>query len=320
MCGIVGRILREPGPVGRDLVELMDAQAHRGADSTGFALYGPPRNRGFVVRAVGMERRALARDLEDFLHTLRNHGSDFLEDPTWDEARSRHVCVRMVVDDIADLPRWSRDADVMADRLEIQSGGRSLEVVKDTGGAVEVADKHGVRDFIGTHGLGHARLATESSVSPTASHPFWARPFPDVAIVHNGQITDYYLWRGRLERRGYRFMTENDSELIAVWISDRMHHGTSRSEALGQSIHEIDGVFTYLIADERSIGFAKDRWAIKPLVAMGTMPEVAVATEEQAVRRIYPGEGDVTNYDGPGMTRTWSLAGAAGRSGGAAAP
>ena len=36
---------------------------------------------------------------------------------------------------------------------------------------------------------------------PNASHPFWARPFPDVAIVHNGQITDYYTWRERLERK-----------------------------------------------------------------------------------------------------------------------
>ena len=311
MCGIAGRILLEPGPVGRDLVELMDAQMHRGADSTGFALYGTPRDRGYVIRAVGKERGRLAGDLDDFGATLRDHGSDLLEDPTWDAADSRHVSVRMVVDDIPDLPRWLGDADEMADRIEIQSVGRSLEVVKDVGGAAQVADKHGVREFVGTHGLGHARLATESTVSPTASHPFWARPFPDVAIVHNGQITDYYLWRNRLERRGYRFMTENDSELIAVWISDRMRHGTTKPEALRQSIHEIDGVFTYLIADEGSIGFAKDRWAIKPLVAMGARPEIAVATEEQAVRRIYRSEGDVTNYDGPGMTRTWGLAGVA---------
>ena len=308
MCGIAGRILRAPGPVGRDLVELMDAQVHRGADSTGFALYGPPRDRGFIVRAVAMNRASLGRDLEDFLAILREHGSDLLEDPTWDGADARHVSVRMVVGELRDLDRWSRDADGLSARIEVQSVGRSLEVVKDVGTAAEVADKHGVRDFRGTHGLGHARLATESSVSPTASHPFWARPFPDAAIVHNGQITDYYLWRNRLERRGYRFMTENDSELIAVWISDRMHHGTSKPDALGQSIREIDGVFTYLIADERSIGFAKDRWAIKPLVAMGEAPELAVATEEQAVRRIYREEGDVINYDGPAMTRTWPAA------------
>ena len=313
MCGIAGRILHGSGPVGRDLVELMDAQVHRGADSTGFALYGPPRERGYVVRAVGMDRAALGPALDEFRRILRGHGSDFLEDPTWDEADSAHVSVRMVADEVrgADLGRWSRDADAIADRLEVQSVGRSLEVIKDVGGAAEVADKHGVRGFVGTHGLGHARLATESSVRPTASHPFWARPFPDVAIVHNGQITDYYLWRNRLERRGYRFMTENDSELIAVWIADRMRRGVGKPEALGQSIREIDGVFTYLIADERSIGFAKDRWAIKPLVAMGKAPEIAVATEEQAVRRLYREEGDVTNYDGPAITRTWPAAAAA---------
>lgn len=309
MCGIAGRILRAPGPVGRDLVDLMDAQVHRGADSTGFALYGPPREQGFIVRAVGMERAALGRDLDDFLRILRGHGSDFLEEPTFDDADTRHVSVRLVVDEIRGLARWSRDTDAISDRLEVQSVGRSLEVVKDVGASSDVADKHGVRDFLGTHGLGHARLATESSVSPTASHPFWARPFPDVAIVHNGQITDYYLWRNRLERRGYRFMTENDSELIAVWISDRMRGGMAKPAALRQSIREVDGVFTYLIADERSIGFAKDRWAIKPLVAMGEAPEVAVATEEQAVRRIYREEGDVTNYDGPAETRTWLVSG-----------
>ena len=44
--------------------------------------------------------------------------------------------------------------------------------VLNLGGAAEVAEKHNIRDFIGSHGLGHARMATESDVSPTASHPF----------------------------------------------------------------------------------------------------------------------------------------------------
>ena len=308
MCGIAGRILREPGRVGFDLVELMDAQEHRGADSTGFALYGEPQKRGYVVRSVAQRRRSLGEDLETFRDTLREHGSDFLSDPTWDGSDSTHVSVRVLVDEIPNLPAWLAEADGIADRIEIQSVGRSLEIVKDVGTAKQVAEKHGVREFVGTHGLGHARLATESSVLPTASHPFWARPFPDTAIVHNGQITDYFLWRGRLQRRGYRFMTENDSELIAVWISDRIRQGDSKSEALRRSIGSIDGVFTYLIADLRGIGFAKDRFAAKPLVAMGTPPEIAVATEEQAVRRIFREEGDVTNFDGPSLMRTWPVA------------
>ena len=50
MCGIAGRILGAPGKVGRDLVDLMEAQEHRGADSTGFAVYGIPRESGHVLR------------------------------------------------------------------------------------------------------------------------------------------------------------------------------------------------------------------------------------------------------------------------------
>ena len=49
MCGIAGRILARPGRVGEDLVNLMDAQSHRGADSTGFAIYGTPRTDGYIA-------------------------------------------------------------------------------------------------------------------------------------------------------------------------------------------------------------------------------------------------------------------------------
>ena len=307
MCGIAARILGQFGDVGTDLVELMDAQVHRGADSTGFALYGPPKKEGYVIRAVGFSRSRIGTDLEDFIAILRERGADLTADPNVDSASTRHVSVRLEVSEIRELAAWSRDADEISDRIEIQSVGRSLEIIKDTGTAADVADKHGVRGFIGSHGLGHARLATESSVIPTASHPFWARPFPDVAIVHNGQITNYFLLRSKLRRDGYRFMTENDSELIAVWISDRMQAGMKKIDALEQSIRDIDGVFTYLISDRESIGFAKDKWAIKPLVAMGSGSQIAVATEEQAVRRIYAAEGDVDNYDGPALTKTWPV-------------
>ena len=306
MCGIAGRILRAPGNVGHDLVELMAAQRHRGADSTGFAIYGPPVDNGFIVRAMVAERDDLSDDLESFLEILREHGSDFLADPTHDDAKSRHVSVRMTIKEPKSLAAWTKHADTIGAHIQIQSVGRSLEVIKDLGGAEEVSEKHGVREMVGTHGLGHARLATESDVSPTASHPFWARPFPDVAIVHNGQITNYFTWRERLERAGYRFMTQNDSELIAVWISDQMSTGLTQEQALKKSIAEIDGVFTYLIANRESMGFAKDRFAMKPLVTVELDGELAAATEEQAVRRIYPDEVGVINYDGPSMTSTWA--------------
>ena len=307
MCGIAGRILNAPGKVGDDLVELMVAQEHRGSDSTGFAIYGIPRDTGYVLRGMGFDKTSIDSDMDDFRNILKSHGSDFIEDPTFVTNEDSHYCTRMVISDPKDVTRWINDADEITDRFEVQSCGRSLEIIKEVGSSDDVANKHGVRELIGTHGLGHARLATESSVLPNASHPFWARPFPDVAIVHNGQITDYYTWRTKLEHMGYRFLTYNDSELIAVWVSDQMKNGLTMEQALTKSITSIDGVFTYMIAQPDGIGFAKDRFAMKPLVTVQNNGELAAATEEQAVRRVVPDESDIINYDGPSMTDIWGV-------------
>ena len=102
-------------------------------------------------------------------------------------------------------------------------------------------------------------------------------------------------------------MTENDSELLAVWISDQMRKGLTQQQALVKSISEIDGVFTFMISDMNGIGLAKDRFAMKPLVTIEGEGGLIAATEEQAVRRIAPYRSDVINYDGPSITNIWPL-------------
>ena len=307
MCGIAGRTLNEPGPIGADLTAMMAAQRHRGWDSTGFALYGEPYENAYVVRALLSDRDHLDDDLEALRAVTREYGADFVEEPTWDDSGQRHVLVRFAVSDPEPFSDWVDNCDEL-NRVELQSAGRALEIVKDLGDAHEVAAKHAVQEFVGTHGLGHVRLATESNVSPVAGHPFWARPFPDVAIVHNGQLTNYYTWRRRLQRQGYRFTTENDSELIAVWNSDRMAAGDSLQESLQRSLSELDGVFTYLLATSDGIALAKDRWAIKPVVAVVAPDGVAVATEEQSLRTLYQQEIEVEVHDGPSIVRIWPAA------------
>ena len=305
MCGIAGRILEQPGLIGVDLVALMQAQAHRGSDSTGFALYGEPRQNSYVVRGVASDRRALDQTLDGFLQTLRAHDSDLIEDPSWDDTTQRHVSLRMIIGEL-DVRTWLAEADLQ-EGLEIQSVGRSLEIVKDLGISQDVSLKHNITDFVGSHGIANARMATESRVSPTASHPFWARPFPDIAIVHNGQLTNYFGLKARLQRQGYTFLTENDSELIAVWISDQLSRGLTLEEALHSSVRALDGVFTYIISTPTQIGMAKDRWAIKPLAVFAHEQEMATATEEQAVRKLYTGEVPISNLDGPGYSTTWDV-------------
>lgn len=306
MCGIAGRIRADGGEVGADVVRLASHMRHRGPDSTGFAVYGPARRRGYVARVFLADRDRLDGALTSIERATKSLGSGLLADPTWDKTDQAHVLVRLLVDEIADIPRWL-DACEDYTGLQVQSLGRSLEIVKDVGDAAEVDAKHDVSSMLGTHALSNMRLATESLVSPIASHPFWARPFPDVCIVHNGQLTNYFTWRRRLERAGYTFASENDSELIAVWNSVRMAGGATLEESLRRSLGDLDGVFTYLLGTIDGIGMAKDRWAIKPIVAVEDGADVALATEEQALRSLYVDEREVVNYDGPNLTTVWPV-------------
>lgn len=315
MCGISGRVRYDGGPVGADIVELAAAMRHRGPDSTGFAVYGPQRERGYVVRGFLADRTILDGTLQRVTDLVRAQGSDLTAEPSWDECGQPHVLFRMEIDELVDLKGWV-DAVETLPGTEILSVGRSLEIIKDVGDAREVDAKHGVSRLHGTHALSNMRLATESLVSPIASHPFWARPFPDVCIVHNGQLTNYFTWRRHLEREGYRFMSENDSELIAVWNSVQMAAGATLRESLSASQEQLDGVFTYLLGTLDGIGMAKDRWAIKPLAVVDQPDGIAIATEEQALRSIYRDEVSIINYDGPLMTEIWQRV--AGRSGAAA--
>ncbi len=78
--------------------------------------------------------------------------------------------------------------------------------------------------------------------------------------------------------------------------------------ALTRSIEEIDGVFTFMISRADKIGFAKDRFAMKPLVVINENGEISAATEEQSVRRICDDEGvSIINYDGPSLHGIWGV-------------
>ena len=71
-----------------------------------------------------------------------------------------------------------------------------------------------------------------------------------------------------------------------------------------QSVDELDGVFTYLVATHDSLGMAKDTMAAKPMVLYESDDFIAMASEEVAIRSIFPHEIDTTDpYEGE--VRVW---------------
>jgi glutamate synthase domain-containing protein 1 len=190
------------------------------------------------------------------------------------------------------------------DSAEILSIGHALELIKDLGDATTVSGQYSLKGFEGTHAIGHTRMATESDVDIRSAHPYWAYPYNDISVVHNGQLTNYWGFRRTMERRGHRFMSNCDSELIAVYIADAMDRGEDLEGAMRRSVHELDGVFTYVVATQNALGMAKDVMAAKPMVLYESDDFIALASEEVAIRTMFPHEIDTFDpYEGE--VRVW---------------
>ena len=107
--------------------------------------------------------------------------------------------------------------------------------------------------------------------------------------MHNGHITNYHQLRRRYEQRGVRFYTENDSEIVATFLADKLREGKDLEAALQSMIIDLDGSFSCLAATDTAFGFVKDPFSFKPLLFTETDQFVAVATEEIALRAAIPG-------------------------------
>jgi len=309
MCGIAGLIHRgKSGAIGEEMTAMLEALKHRGPDSTGFALYGQPHDGELIMRLKLAEQEETRKGFDihkklperraEVDRRLRELGATIVAaEPATEYAYRYNLHFngdnRKLADYIEDV-----------EGVEILSLGAGLELIKDLGMAPQVADQYRLTGFQGTHAIGHTRMATESDVDIKSAHPFWAYPFADVSVVHNGQLTNYWVGRRALERRGHRFMSNCDSELIAVYLADRVTRGATLEDAMRDSVEELDGVFTYVVATSDSLGMAKDVMAAKPMVLYESADFVALASEEVAIRSIFPKEIDTFDpYEGE--VRVW---------------
>jgi len=303
MCGIAGLIHKgKKSNVGGEMTAMLQALKHRGPDSTGYAVYGDANDGDYIMRlkiaeAEDMERgRGIHAVLEERIAAveaiLKEHKAEIKA-----QERVRPYALRYVIAHSGDTGEMAEHIEEVDD-VEILSLGNGLELIKDLGGAAEVAEAYGLGDFKGTHGIGHTRMATESDVDIKSAHPYWAFPYNDVSVLHNGQITNYWIMRREMERKGHRFMSNCDSELLAVYTAHNLANGVSLEDSLTRSIDEIDGVFTYLGCTKDQLGMAKDTMAAKPLVLYESDDLIAMASEEVAIRAILPHEIDTTDpYD-----------------------
>ena len=304
MCSIAGILIKSPNRLnfkmttGGALISILDATVHRGPDSAGWALYkkaipGQIRMNFFNTNGSGKRENLLT-----IVKVLEDQGATIIRE------EMKGCIYNVLIKYSGDIQKLSL---IMGETGHLVSVGTSLEIIKDVGKARVLAEKYDINSFNGTHGLGHTRLATESGVHPDTAHPFWASGFPDICTVHNGQITNYWIMRRRLERKGMKFQTENDTELIAVYLAYQMSKGGSLKDALKTSLEDLDGTFSYLVATKDFIGYAKDKLAAKPMVRYEDEEIIAIASEEVGLNSLFPSKALDTTDPPPYTYGLWSL-------------
>ena len=250
------------------LIEMTD----RGPDSAGVAIFHRPASNGATKI------------------TAFHPGVDF----DWDD-----VCARMGTDlgavvhcerhdthsvlttdaELAATLDWLHECDP---DLQVMSTGEVIEIYKEVGLPADVLSRFKISEMGGTHAVGHTRMATESSVTTSGSHPFSTGL--DLCLVHNGSLSNHNRLRDLLRQRdGIEFKTENDTEVAAAYISSRLARGRSLHDSLEDSLDDLDGFYTFVAGTPDGFAVLRDRIACKPAVLAETDDYVAFASEYRAL-------------------------------------
>ena len=274
MCGIVGLFLKNPSlepELGSMLTEMLVTMSDRGPDSAGIAIYGQEaQDRAKLTLQSEQPERdfsALANDLgaalgsEVTLAANDTHAVLELDHGLLAKARAK-------------LPQLRPDVRIM-------STGDTIEIYKEVGLPAAVADRFGLQNMSGTHGIGHTRMATESAVTTMGAHPF--NTGADQCLVHNGSLSNHNSLRRKLRREGMAFETDNDTEVGAAYLTWKMQTGSTLGEALQSGLDDLDGFYTFVVGTKDGFGVLRDPIACKPAVLAETEQFVAFGSEYRAL-------------------------------------
>jgi glutamate synthase domain-containing protein 1 len=312
MCGIVGfwdKTGQQEAATGRVVLTMLEALGCRGPDSAGMALIGVEPEPGedgsdWIVRIAPAEERPLERLDRQGLGQVVRRAAGALGERSGGTLRFRfRPAPGAAAEDL------ERALGARRGGLEVLSLGRRLDLVKQVGSPAQLEAAYSVSTWSGPLAIGHTRMSTESRIDLSHSQPFWVHGVPDLATVHNGHVTNYHQLRRRYEQDGTTFFTDNDSEVIGVYLRTRLEQGRSLSEAMADSIADLDGSFNYLVAAPEGLGIVRDPHGFKPLMLAETDEFVAVATEEIALRRALPSDYRVVEPS-PGTARFYPVASA----------
>ena len=210
--------------------------------------------------------------------------------------------------------------------LAILHGDR-IELRRSVGKLVNLQKSLAEKPIKGTVGIGHTRWATHGKPSEQNAHPHRSK---GCVLVHNGIIENYQPLKRQLQRDGYKFESETDTEVMAHLIDKYLHKGHHLAEAVRAAAKDVRGSYAIAVISEKEPGTLVAARSGCPLVVGRSKQGSFVASDVMAMLAhtrdvTYLEEGDiavvtstdvcVTDADGNTVTRkpthiTWDASAA----------
>ena len=176
---------------------------------------------------------------------------------------------------------------------------REIYHYKDCGLVNEVFNEEIIGKLKGRMAIGHVRYSTAGGSARENVQPLVLRYIKgQLAISHNGNVTNTAEIRKDLEKNGAIFQTTADTEIIAYLIARERINAPSIEEAVKRAMRQLKGAFSLLVMSPNKMVAARDPWGFRPL-SIGKRDKAILFSSEtcafdaidaEYVRDVEPGE------------------------------
>jgi amidophosphoribosyltransferase len=174
--------------------------------------------------------------------------------------------------------------------------GGMITTMRDSGLVSQVFDEEKLRALDGDMAIGHVRYSTTGGGSWENAQPIWRDDGRELALAHNGNLTNAVELWNELKERGLQFRGTSDSEIIAALLSS--HEGKMIEDAVADVMPRLQGAYSTVVMTKRAIVAFRDPHGIRPLSLGRLKDRFVVASESCAfdiigaelMREVHPGE------------------------------
>ena len=291
MCGIVGLYLKNKKynkDLGKFLTGMMNNMSTRGPDSAGFAIYSTERKKKYKY-SICSNKNNIKEIKKKLSKEIKDAKIKIISDHFVLETSLKPEKVISIIKSIKNL--------------NLVGYGSSIEIFKQVGNPKDVVNNFSLKNFSGTHAIGHTRMATESAITTDGSHPYSTGE--DECLVHNGSLSNHNNLRRTLKKKGIEIKSQNDTEVAAGYISNGLSNKKSLKETLIDGLKDLDGFYTFISGTKNGLAIVRDEIACKPAVVAETKDYVAIASEFQAMAHL-PNVNKAKIFEPePGLVYSW---------------